>query len=271
MSAETTSTEQHTPQQTDHSTTTANHTTSTSTTAATAHDHTQPAHSSPPTHVRPIVHSTAKLDNDIDGPKTEEIQDPQKLLAQRFARMGINKHPEQKQEAKKDESSGEEEDDDDEDEDGDNGDGETKTKKNQRDILLVEDVRVSQRVARVALMRAKYRVDTVDTGAEALKKVARKKYGMILMDINLGEAQMDGCETTSKIREYERAHHRPRCVIFGLTGSVSKEDIEKYRQHELDGVIAKGNVLISAVQEALDHHNKNPNEFVISRLEVAKK
>ncbi len=56
----------------------------------------------------------------------------------------------------------------------------------QKNLLLVEDVRVSQRVARVALNRARFRVDIAMDGLEAVELYSKGKFDVILMDIQVG-------------------------------------------------------------------------------------
>jgi CheY-like chemotaxis protein len=133
-----------------------------------------------------------------------------------------------------------------------------------RDVLLVEDVRVSQRIARVALARARFRVDVAENGEEAVDKFQKGKFDVILMDIQL--PKMNGIEATIKIREIEKKESRSPVIIFGLTGSLSESDLAAYRAAGMQGCIGKGSVLESAVPEALDEYEKKPNEFVILRL-----
>lgn len=140
----------------------------------------------------------------------------------------------------------------------------------QRTLLLVEDVRVSQRVTKAALTREKWKVDCVGTGAEAISAWEKGKFYMILMDINLGEHQIDGVETSRRIRQMEAELHKEPVLIFGLTGAVSEGDIERYKTAQMNGVIAKGNVITQAVQEALRQHEADPGKFIVALLDVRK-
>jgi CheY-like chemotaxis protein len=184
----------------------------------------------------------------------------------------------------------------------------------------VEDVRVTQKVATVALSRAKYKVELASDGLNAVETyiqspfdVSPKPYSLggargserarergreggreggrerergaarilqrcerplthtagrqiILMDIQL--PKMDGIEATRRIREWEQQNKKPAAVIFGLTSSVSDEDLERYKSAGMNGCIAKGKILVEAVKEALDEHYAAPERFVIARLSV---
>ncbi len=131
-------------------------------------------------------------------------------------------------------------------------------------MLLVEDVRVSQRVASMALSRARYRVDVAMDGVDAVAKFKTGNYDVVLMDIQM--PGMDGVEATRLIRQWEAEMKIPRSIIFGLTGSVEDADLVRYRSVQMDGCIAKGNVLVSAVKEALTALEEDPHKFVLSRL-----
>ena len=82
-------------------------------------------------------------------------------------------------------------------------------------ILIVEDHHPNMLVATSFLEQFGYRYDTATSGIEALQKISSGEYAMVLMDIQMQE--MDGLETTGKIRKYEKAHNLPRIPIIGMT------------------------------------------------------
>lgn len=131
-------------------------------------------------------------------------------------------------------------------------------------VLLVEDVKVSQRVARAALSKARYRVDLATDGNNAVEKFQKEHYEVILMDIQL--PKMNGIDATIKIREIEKEEKRPPTVIFGLTGSVTDDALKTYEAAGMNGCIAKGNVLTEAVKDALEQHEADPTKFVVARV-----
>lgn len=141
------------------------------------------------------------------------------------------------------------------------GSGPAKKPSGKTHILLVEDVAISQRVARVALSRARYKVDLATDGETAVEKFKKTPYTVVLMDIHL--PKMNGVEATEKIRAFEKEAGRYPAVVFALSGSIEPADMEAYKSVGMNGCIAKGNVLADAVREALAQHEKDPEKFVV--------
>lgn len=103
-------------------------------------------------------------------------------------------------------------------------------------VLLVEDNRLNQILAKTALTSWDWEVDIAENGVVALKKLQEKDFDIILMDIQLPE--MDGYEATRNIRSFfpsnkrltpiiaVTAHAMPseekKCFIAGMNGYISK-------------------------------------------------
>jgi len=68
-------------------------------------------------------------------------------------------------------------------------------------ILLAEDYPTNQQVAMRHLQRAGYRIDLAENGLQAVEAYKRKRYDLILMDIQM--PVMDGYVATQQIREIE--------------------------------------------------------------------
>jgi CheY-like chemotaxis protein len=138
------------------------------------------------------------------------------------------------------------------------------------DLLLVEDVRVSQRIAQQALTRANFKVEVAATFDDALAKYRQHSptLRVILMDINLGEnEERTGIDATERIRAYENSlvlsePSHPRALIFGLTGNVDEENMKQYQACGMNGCIAKGMRLVKSVQMAMEQAEKAPDQFV---------
>ena len=88
-------------------------------------------------------------------------------------------------------------------------------------ILLAEDNAVNQKLALRLLEQMGYRADVASNGLEAVESVARQKYDVILMDVQMPE--MDGLEATRQIVANWSNNH-PR--IIGLTANALEGDRE---------------------------------------------
>ncbi len=87
-------------------------------------------------------------------------------------------------------------------------------------ILLAEDNIINQKVALRLLEKMGYRADVAANGQEVLNALHKKFYDVILMDVQMPE--MDGVETTQRIREYW-PHDQQPCII-ALTAHAMQGD-----------------------------------------------
>ncbi|KAH6853769.1 hypothetical protein B0I37DRAFT_15141 [Chaetomium sp. MPI-CAGE-AT-0009] len=105
------------------------------------------------------------------------------------------------------------------------------------DILLAEDNTVNQRLAVKILEKYHHVVTVVGNGKEAVEAVKRKKFDVILMDVQM--PIMGGFEATGKIREYERSLGSQRTPIIALTAHAMMGDREKCIQAQMDEYLSK--------------------------------
>jgi two-component system response regulator (stage 0 sporulation protein F) len=70
------------------------------------------------------------------------------------------------------------------------------------DILVVDDKAGVRRLIYEALLDDGYLVEQASNGAEAIRKVKQKKYGVILLDVKM--PGMNGLETLNEIRKIDR-------------------------------------------------------------------
>ena len=148
-------------------------------------------------------------------------------------------------------------------------------------MLLVEDVRVAQRIAARALQTAHYRVDVASSGEAAVERFRahRRTLKLVLMDINL--PGIDGIAATEQIRrieteaqEAEEAAARAQqqtppsllssspVLVLGLTGNVDESNLRLYEQAGMNGCIVKGRQLGEAVRQAVRMWHERPGTFI---------
>lgn len=106
-------------------------------------------------------------------------------------------------------------------------------------ILLAEDNVVNQKLAVRILEKYKHRVEVVENGSEAFEAVKRKRYDVVLMDVQM--PVMGGFEATAKIREWEKQNItvRTRTPIVALTAHAMLGDRERCMQAQMDEYLSK--------------------------------
>lgn len=106
-------------------------------------------------------------------------------------------------------------------------------------ILLAEDNVVNQKLAVRILEKYKHRVEVVENGSEAFDAVKRKRYDVVLMDVQM--PVMGGFEATAKIREWEKQNItvRTRTPIVALTAHAMLGDRERCMQAQMDEYLSK--------------------------------
>ena len=120
-------------------------------------------------------------------------------------------------------------------------------------ILLVEDNPVNQRLSLRLLEKRGHSVYPVMDGTEALAALARQKFDLALMDIQM--PGMDGFQVTSIIREREAASGG-HLAIIAMTAHVLKGDEERCLRAGMDGYIPKPvdpKVLFATIERLSKH------------------
>ena len=105
------------------------------------------------------------------------------------------------------------------------------------DILVAEDNVVNQTVAKKRLEKMGHRVAIANDGEMALHKVEESDFDGIFMDIQMPE--MDGYETTAKIRQYEASEGLKRHWIVAMTAYAMKGDEDRCLQAGMDDYMSK--------------------------------
>ena len=100
-------------------------------------------------------------------------------------------------------------------------------------ILVVDDNLLNLKVADRALSDLQVKVDNVQSGKEAIEKVEKEKYDVILLDIMMPE--MDGIETLKELRKINDFN----TPVIALTADAIQGAKDKYIKEGFDGYIAK--------------------------------
>jgi len=113
----------------------------------------------------------------------------------------------------------------------------TKASKPMHRILLVEDNRTNQLVARKTLEDLDCVVEIACDGVEAVRACADNEYDAIFMDIQM--PCMDGYDATELIRQMQDAHGSSRTPIIGLSARAMDGDREAALAHGMDDYVTK--------------------------------
>ncbi|PWL30283.1 PAS domain S-box protein [uncultured Roseivirga sp.] len=103
-------------------------------------------------------------------------------------------------------------------------------------VLLVEDNAANQLVASKFLNNWGVEVDIAANGNEAIEEVTKKKYDLILMDLQMPEK--DGLTACGEIRAMDGAYYR-EIPILALTASSDNSTLARIRDFGMNDVIIK--------------------------------
>ncbi len=106
-------------------------------------------------------------------------------------------------------------------------------------ILLVEDNEINQTVALEYLLKLGFECELAKNGIEALNILNQrdKQFDLVLMDCQMPE--MDGYETTKKIRQDLTYAHRKHIPVIALTAHAMEGDREKCLASGMNSYISK--------------------------------
>jgi two-component system, sensor histidine kinase len=103
-------------------------------------------------------------------------------------------------------------------------------------ILLAEDNRVNQKIAKRLLEKRGHHVVLAANGKEALEALAQASFDLVLMDVNMPD--MDGIQATIAIREKEKSTGFHQSII-AMTALAMKGDRERCLAAGMDGYLSK--------------------------------
>jgi CheY-like chemotaxis protein len=102
-------------------------------------------------------------------------------------------------------------------------------------ILVAEDNRVNQMVAKMLLSKLGHRVDVVANGIEAVEAVRTLPYDLVFMDMQMPE--MDGLDATRAIRSLDDG--KSTISIVAMTANALKSDEERCLDAGMNGFVLK--------------------------------
>jgi CheY-like chemotaxis protein/HPt (histidine-containing phosphotransfer) domain-containing protein len=125
-------------------------------------------------------------------------------------------------------------------------------------ILLAEDHAVNQKVVTRMLEKREHRVTVAGDGRQALAALAKARFDLVLMDIQMPE--MDGFEAVAAIRleEQSTGSHQP---VIALTAHAMKGDRDRCLAAGFDSYVPKpirSEALFAAIDEILDPDPMEP-------------
>ena len=118
-------------------------------------------------------------------------------------------------------------------------------------ILVADDNPVNREVIIESLRRFELPCDTVVDGRAALNAVQAKRYDLVFMDGSMPE--MDGFESATRIRAWERETGKPRLPIIALTAHVVGSHADAWKTAGMDAVLHKPFTL-QAMAKVLEAH-----------------
>jgi CheY-like chemotaxis protein len=104
-------------------------------------------------------------------------------------------------------------------------------------VLVAEDNSLNQKVTKQMLAKMGHRVDVAANGTEVLRYLKKAAYDVILLDCEMPE--MDGYETTRRIRMLEEESGLPRICIIAMTAHALPGDREQCLSAGMDDYLGK--------------------------------
>ncbi|MDF2438642.1 MAG: rpfC 3 [Bacteroidota bacterium] len=103
-------------------------------------------------------------------------------------------------------------------------------------VLLAEDIPLNQRLVQKIMMKWQFSLDIANNGAEAIEKLKKNNYDLILMDIQMPE--IDGYTATKIIRAMEDPVKKD-IPIIAITAHASNSEAEKCINIGMNAYISK--------------------------------
>lgn len=102
-------------------------------------------------------------------------------------------------------------------------------------VLVVEDDKINAFIVN-RFLSDKYSVEVAQNGQEALELISSNKFDAVLLDINLGDDELDGVEVLKRIRKFENYSCVP---IIATTAYALAGDRENFISSGFDDYLSK--------------------------------
>ena len=103
-------------------------------------------------------------------------------------------------------------------------------------VLVVDDIRTNLMVAQGLMQPYRMHVDVCESGAEAIELIQTKDYDLVFMDHRMPE--MDGVETTKRIREMDDPYYK-NVPIIALTADAMADTKEMMLTNGFSAFLSK--------------------------------
>jgi two-component system, chemotaxis family, chemotaxis protein CheY len=90
-----------------------------------------------------------------------------------------------------------------------------------KEVLIVDDSATVRKFVSVSLTMQGFTVVTACDGMDALEKISKGKFNLVITDLNM--PMMDGLEFIKTLRENPEFHDLPVIILTSLTDQATKE------------------------------------------------
>lgn len=114
-----------------------------------------------------------------------------------------------------------------------------------RNVLIVEDEQINAFIIQ-KFVGEHYAVQLAQNGNEALDLIDTNSFDIILMDINLGDEELDGIEVMKRLRKIPSKAGTP---VIAVTAYAMPEDRQRFLNEGFDGYVPKPIIKAEILQQ----------------------
>ena len=118
-----------------------------------------------------------------------------------------------------------------------------------KNILLVDDDKLVLRTITKLLNQQGYNVESAESGKEALKKIEKEKFDLLIADVRMPD--MNGIETIKKIRALYNKRDKPQIPEIIITGYMDPEAEREARKLGITDFIHKPFIISDFVKTVI--------------------